>query len=112
MRVEIDLPNPDGLLRSGMYGRAKITLEPPSKNLTIPAACLSYTAGKATGTLFVVKDGNAHKLEVKLGADNGSLVEVLSGLSANDDVVLNTSAPLEEGLQVDAAESAKSTTQH
>jgi multidrug resistance efflux pump len=31
MRIEIDIPNPKGTLRSGMYGRAKITLEPASK---------------------------------------------------------------------------------
>ena len=29
MRVEIDLDNPDGVLRDGMYGQALIVLEPP-----------------------------------------------------------------------------------
>ena len=40
MRVEVDLPNPDDLLREGMYGRAIIELEPASQRLTVPAACV------------------------------------------------------------------------
>lgn len=106
MRVEIDLPNPDDILRSGMYGRAKITVEPASENLAVPAASLSYAAGqKKTGSLYVVRDGKAHRLEVKLGADNGSLVEVLSGLQPEDHVIVNATVPLTEGLEVDAAAS-------
>lgn len=103
MRVEIDLPNPDDILRSGMYGRAKIIVEPASKNLAVPAASLSYVVGKKTGNLYVVRDGKAHRLEVKLGADNGSLVEVLSGLQPEDQVIVNATVPLAEGLEVDAA---------
>ncbi len=40
MRAEVDLPNPDGLLVEGMYGRATIELQPPTENLTVPAACV------------------------------------------------------------------------
>ena len=46
MRVEIDLLNDKGLLKDGMYGRAIIELEPPSKNLTIPSTCLSSRMGR------------------------------------------------------------------
>lgn len=100
MRVEIDIPNPDGLLRSGMYGRAKITLEPASDNLAVPAASLSYGSAKGTAGLFVVRDGKVHRLEVKIGADSGSLVDVLSGLSSDDRVVVSSTVPLIEGLAV------------
>jgi RND family efflux transporter MFP subunit len=103
MRVEIDLPNPDDILRSGMYGRAKIIVEPASENLAVPAASLSYVVGKKTGNLYVVRDGKAHQLEVKLGTDNGSLVEILSGLQPEDQVIVNATVPLAEGLEVDAA---------
>ncbi len=39
MRVEIDLPNPDGRLVEGMYGRATIELQPPTEHLLHPG-CL------------------------------------------------------------------------
>ena len=64
MRVEIDLPNPDGILKDGMYGRAIIELEPPSKNFTIPASCLIEQNAKGEGEVYVVKDG-----KVKRSAD-------------------------------------------
>ena len=50
MRVEIDLPNPKGLLRDGMYGKATIALEPVSRNLTVPPACVVEHSGRPTGS--------------------------------------------------------------
>jgi HlyD family secretion protein len=102
MRVEIDLPNPDGLLRAGMYGRASIGLEATSTRLTVPVACVLDRSGKGRGVVQVVRDGKVHRVTVELGADNGTLVEVDSGLGPNDVVVLRSAIPLEEGMAVDA----------
>ncbi len=103
MRVEIDLPNPERLLREGMYGTCSIRLDPQTRNLTIPRACVVESAGRTKGIVFVVRDGAARRLMVELGADNGSLVEVLSGLGQSDDVVLRSGIRLENGLPVLAA---------
>ena len=80
MRVEIDLANPKGLLREGMYGTATIVLEPVSRNLTVPPACVMEHSGQTHGVVYLVRDGLAHRTPVELGADNGSLVEILSGI--------------------------------
>ncbi|OYV85893.1 MAG: hypothetical protein B7Z73_12700, partial [Planctomycetia bacterium 21-64-5] len=40
MRTEIDLPNPTGRLREGMYGAVTILLEPPTDHLTVPSGAL------------------------------------------------------------------------
>ncbi len=103
MRVEIDVPNPKGLLREGMYGTATIILEPVSHNLTVPPACVMEHSGQTHGVVYVVRDGLAHRTPVELGADNGSLVEVLSGINPSDSVVLRSGVPLEDGLAVVAA---------
>lgn len=100
MRVEVDVPNPDGLLREGMYGRARIRLEHPSRRLTVPPACIIDRPGRGHGVLQVVREGKVHRLKVQLGTDNGKLVEVTSGLGAEDEVVLRSSTPLEDGMQV------------
>ena len=100
MRVEIDLPNPDGLLREGMYGRATIHLEPPSERLTVPVACVVERPAKGKGVVQVVRDGKVRRVKVDLGADNGTLVEVASGVGADDEVVLRTSTPLEDDMTV------------
>jgi RND family efflux transporter MFP subunit len=100
MRVEIDLPNPEGLLREGMYGRASITLESDSPNLTVPATCVVDHSGSNQGTVYVVREGTVRRTKVALGADNGSFVEILSGLDPADAVVVRASAPLEDGSPV------------
>ncbi len=101
MRAEIDLPNPDGQLREGMYGRATISLEAVSQRLTVPVACVLDRTGKGRGVVQVVRDGKAYRVKVELGADNGTLVEVASGLTPDDVVVLRSSVPLEEGMAVE-----------
>jgi membrane fusion protein (multidrug efflux system) len=80
MRAEVDLANPDGLLVEGMYGRAAIELQPPTDRLTVPAACVVGHSERGTGTVFLVRDGKALRTPITLGNDDGSSVEVLSGL--------------------------------
>ncbi len=100
MRVEIDLPNPENLLCDGMYGKATIALERDAKNLAVPTACVVEHSGRAGGAVFVVRDGIARRTEVKLGGDNGSQVEILSGIGPDDAVVLPAGTPLEDGMRV------------
>jgi RND family efflux transporter MFP subunit len=102
MRVEIDLPNPTGVLCDGMYGKATITLERDTKNLTLPPACVVEHRGRSHGVVYLVRDGLARRTEVKLGVDNGSLVEVLSGIGPDDAVIVHAAAPVEDGLRVTA----------
>lgn len=103
MRVEIDLPNPQGKLREGMYGTATITLEPVSTNLTVPPACVVERTSKGRAFIYVVRDGVARRTDVELGTDNGALVEILSGLKPDDSVVVHSGVPLEDGLAVVAS---------
>jgi RND family efflux transporter MFP subunit len=100
MRVEIDLANPDGVLRDGMWGMALIQLEPPSKNLVIPATCLIEQNGKGEGAILVVRQGKVKKASIRVGKDNGLEVEVLSGLSDNDEVVKQITPAIAEGSEV------------
>ena len=100
MRVEIDLPNPKDLLCDGMYGKATITLARDTKNLTVPPACVIEHVGRNHGVVYVVRDGVARRTEVKLGGDNGSLVEILSGIGSDDAVIFRSGAPVEDGIRV------------
>lgn len=101
MRVEIDLPNPTGRLRQGMYGRAMIHLEKPDITaLSIPSRCLSGKVEGGRGTVFVVHDDVAHRVEVRVGADDGVHTEILGGLHADDEVVSRSSGGLTDGTGV------------
>src|SRR5262249_55931515 len=64
MRVEVDLSNPDHVLRDGMYGRAEIILEAATKNLTIPSQAILDRDSEGKGTILVVRDGKVYRQSV------------------------------------------------
>lgn len=102
MRAEIDLDNPTGRLREGMYGAVTILLERPSDHLTIPSGALAQRSEGGEGIVFVVHGHRADKTTVRVGRDNGLRAEILEGLSSDDAVVVSYSGSLEDGEPVDA----------
>jgi len=98
MQVEIDLPNPTGKIRNGMYGRATIILD-HSDLLAVPSSCLAGKAQDGKGTVFVVRNGVAHKVPVEYGQDNGLVVAIRKGLTEQDQVVLHP-GNLTDGMAV------------
>ena len=101
MRVEIDLPNPSGRLRHGMYGDVTILLEPATNVLTVPSPGLMANDGHGAGSVMVVRGDKARKVSVRVGKDNGLVAEILSGLSDNDSVIVDYSGSIEDGSEVD-----------
>ena len=88
-----------------MYGIAKIILDTSTKSSTLPAKCLIGESKGGKADLFVIKDGKAKKVRVAIGADDGLRVEVLSGISPEDDVILDTGR-VTEGAPVRALPAA------
>ena len=88
MPAEIDVPNPKGLLRPGMNINVTLHLDKaPTNAFTIPRSCLVLDEGR--WTVYVFRDGKAHRTPVRTGVENGDKVEVLSGLQATDRIVLD-----------------------
>jgi HlyD family secretion protein len=103
MRVEIDLPNPGASLYDGMYGQATIALGRNPKSLAVPANGIFARIGRSQGVVYIARDGVARRTEVKLGGDNGTLVEILSGIRPDDLVILRSATPVEDGMRVATA---------
>jgi HlyD family secretion protein len=99
MHTEIDLPNPKNRLRPGMYGIAKIFLDASTKTSTLPASCILGESKGGTGDVYVIKNGKAKKVRVEVGADDGIRVEIISGLSPEDEMILNPGS-VTEGVSV------------
>ncbi len=59
MRTELDLPNPTGRLRQGMYGPVSILLEPPTDFLTIPSKALHEVESGAGPSMSPTTIGHA-----------------------------------------------------
>ena len=99
MRTEVDLPNPTGRLRMGMYGPVSILLEPPTDFLTIPSMAL-HEVEEGAGSVYVVEDDRARKRPIRVGRDDGIRAEVLDGLTTDDQVIIAYTGSIEDGEPV------------
>jgi RND family efflux transporter MFP subunit len=98
LNVEVDVDNSSGRLMPGAY--AFVHFKVPAKNgaVTIPSNALLFRSeGLRVG---VVRNSHVALLPITIGQDYGSAVEVLSGLTARDAVIVNPSDSLANGAQV------------
>lgn len=98
MRVEVDMPNTKHALVPGMYVNVAFRL-PSRGSVDVPAAALIF---RSSGTQ-VAKVDEAGKIEfrdVVIVRDNGSLVELSSGVQPGDRLVLNISSQIATGQTV------------
>jgi RND family efflux transporter MFP subunit len=98
MRVEVDMPNAGHALVPGMYVNVAFRL-PPRGLVDVPAAALIF---RATGTQVaqVGANGKIQFQDVVIARDNGSLVELASGVKPGDRLVLNISSQIAAGETV------------
>ncbi|HWG42411.1 MAG TPA: efflux RND transporter periplasmic adaptor subunit [Gemmataceae bacterium] len=109
MRTEVHVNNPDGKLRRGMFGRVTLTLQRGSAAaVQIPSSALVGKRDGKKGSVWLIREDKAALVPVVIGADNGAMVEILSGLMPADRVILRASAPLSEGAAVVAEEGQSS----
>ncbi len=96
LRTEIDLPNAEGKLIPGMYVLAAVTVEERPEVLTLPLTAIATdTAGESS--CFVVEDKKLSRKSIKVGLQAGLLIEIVSGLSSDEDVVKVQNAALADG---------------
>ena len=98
LNTEIDVDNPTGQLLPGAYVHVHLKLPGQTRSVIIPANTLLFRSeGLRVG---VVRNGKAELVPITIGRDYGDRVEVLSGLSATDQVILNPSDSIAEGQTV------------
>lgn len=98
LNVEIDVDNSSGRLMPGAYAFVHFKVPAKSGAVTIPTNTLLFRSeGLRVG---VARNSHAMLLPVTIGQDYGSSVEVLSGLTARDAVIVNPSDSLANGAEV------------
>jgi RND family efflux transporter MFP subunit len=98
MRVEVDMPNVNHKLVPGMYVNVAFDL-PPRGLVEVPAAALIFRSS-GTQVAHVDDNGKIHFETVIIGRDNGSVVELTSGVQPGDRLVLNISTQIAAGQAV------------
>ena len=95
LRIQVDVQNGEGLLLPGMYGEARVKLARKRGRATVPTGALVFD-GEGTH-VWSVRDGKAARIDVVLGIDFGTTIEVENGIAADADIVTNPGERLVEG---------------
>jgi multidrug efflux pump subunit AcrA (membrane-fusion protein) len=99
--TEIDLPNPDGALRAGVYCTVELKIPRKTPSFIVPAEAIIFNRNGLQ--VAVVNDGKAQIRKVRETRDMGTQVEVDAGIKAGDQVILNPPVNLREGRAVHVA---------
>jgi RND family efflux transporter MFP subunit len=99
--TEIDVENPKGELLPGSYAEVHLKLPTPASTLKVPVATLIFRAeGLQVAT---VKGDQVQIVTVTAGRDFGSDIEIASGLTGTEQVVVNPPDSLVDGVTVRVA---------
>jgi RND family efflux transporter MFP subunit len=96
--LEAEVPNPDGLLKPGLFARGVLATRRDAAVPFVPEAAVSTFAGITK--VFVLADGKARETSVKLGLRQDGMVEILEGVRPGQQVATSSLAQLYDGAAV------------
>jgi RND family efflux transporter MFP subunit len=98
LRVEVDLPNPDGALVPGLFVQAAFSLHTQGVS-QVPAAALVFGVS-GPQVAIVGSNGTVEFRNVSIARDNGGVVELASGVRPGEKVALNINSQIADGQKV------------
>ncbi|MDI3490566.1 MAG: rane fusion protein copper/silver efflux system [Thauera sp.] len=100
LRLELD--NPDGVLRPGMFARVELETGGVAPTLVVPASAV-IDDGERQVVLMALDEGRFQPRPVRLGARGGDFVEVREGVQAGERVVVSANFLIDSESQLRAA---------
>lgn len=102
--IEIDVANPTNTLLSGSYAEVHLKVAVQHSTFIIPVNALIFRSeGLRVG---LVRDGKVTLTAVTPGHDFGDQIEIVSGLKADDQVIINPPDSVVTGQQVQIVQAA------
>jgi RND family efflux transporter MFP subunit len=96
--IEIDVENPTGTLLTGSYAEVHLAIPTRASTFLVPVNTLLFrTEGLRVG---IVKDGKVVLTAVTPGHDFGNQIEIVSGLKADDHLIVNPPDSIVSGQEV------------
>jgi RND family efflux transporter MFP subunit len=105
MQVEIDVPNPTYHLQPGMYADVRLSANSRPNALTIPIQAIQRSDNK-TSVLVVDSQNLVQSREVKIGVESSNSVEILSGLTEGERVIVGNLGSYQPGELVQPKDAA------
>lgn len=96
--LRANVPNPDDLLRPGLFARVQLELA-EAQGLVVPESALA-PSGDAQ-YVYRVENGVVKRVMVQIGQRMGAHVEIVSGLNEGDDVVVSGLQKIRDGIEVE-----------
>ena len=97
--TEVDIANPDNALYAGIYGQVEFRMLEKSPPILVPANVFRFRAA-GPQVASIINGNHLHWLDVKVGRDYGTKIELVSGVEENTPLVSNPTDDLQEGMQV------------
>ena len=99
MVAEVDVPNPDGALRAGLYVNVDFSIPRQVPTVVIPTEALLFDA---SGLRVATVDdaGRVHMHNVSVYRDYGTTLELREGLQGGERVALTLPTDVVDGQQV------------
>ena len=101
IRARASIPNPEQLLRSGMFMRVTVTADPRT-SLAIPESAVQPVGPRTFVWRVTPEDGTlkARRIEVELGQRAEGFIEVKSGLDQGDRVITEGIIRVRDGSEL------------
>jgi RND family efflux transporter MFP subunit len=96
--TEVDVDNKDGTLTAGLYGIVHFQVHRPNPVVLIPSQAVIFNEDGLSAA--VVSGGKVELRKLDLEADNGADVEVRTGLSPGDRVIVSPPTNVTDGMRV------------
>lgn len=97
--VQASFPNPDKLLRPGLYSKVKVQTDFIKNAIIIPQRCIVELQGQFS--VFVVNDSNIIESRViKIAVRSGDLAAITEGLKANETIVIDALQKVGSGMAI------------
>jgi RND family efflux transporter MFP subunit len=99
--VEAKFANQDLALKPGMFATSRILLKGSTMGIFLPRAAILTDPSTNSSQVFFIRDGKARVAVVQLGAVDGNMVQILSGISPDFVVAKDHLQDLYDGQPVD-----------
>ena len=98
LTIEATVPNPNGVLKPGLFATARIEQQAKTPGVLVPAAAVQVTSG--TSRVYVVLGDHVEERIVTTGETVGDRIEITKGLKAGERVATRNVAQLADGTNV------------
>ena len=98
LTVEAEVENGNNVLKPGQFATVRILLPQSSPAILVPARAVRTEAG--TSRVYVIKNGHVDQRLVQLGQTEGDLIEIKTGVAADELVATNNLEQLSDGVAV------------